>query len=117
MDREKLLEALIIMAGADGSVARGEIELLARRCAQWGIAEERFGAMLSRCLDQEVDLDLPADLESRRAMLRQLVRMMGADGHLAIEEKKLFAAAAAAMDISDREVDELIDEVMQDPLG
>lgn len=47
-------------------------------------------------------------------MLRDLIRMMAADGDLADVEKDLFATAAAKMEISEDELNQIIDSVLLD---
>ena len=51
----------------------------------------------------------------RMEMLTSVVRMMGADGELHETEKELFALIAAKMELSNNEVNEVIDRAMADP--
>ena len=45
-------------------------------------------------------------------MLKELIHMMAADGELAETEKQLFATAAARMDISGDELNDIIDSIL-----
>ena len=57
-------------------------------------------------------LEVPEDASEREELLRDLIRVMAADGHLDESEKRLFALAAAKMSISAADIERLIDETL-----
>ena len=57
-------------------------------------------------------LEVPSGQSEREALLRDLIRIMAADGRLDEGEKRLFALAAAKMSISAADVERLIDETL-----
>lgn len=112
MDRVQLFENIVVMALADGGISRDEFNLLSDRCQQWGIADHQFREAIDRASSPNAEFHIPADAEARRNLLRETVQMMGADGLLAEGEKRLFAIAAAAMQISSDELNAIIDSVI-----
>jgi len=48
-------------------------------------------------------------------MLSDLIRVMAADGQLSEVEKRLFALAAAKMNVDRKELDHLIDDLIGKP--
>jgi hypothetical protein len=71
-------------------------------------------AAIEYALSNETYLAIPSGSEERQEMLRDLIRMMAADGDLADVEKDLFATAAAKMEISEDELNQIIDSVLLD---
>ncbi|MFV1965067.1 MAG: TerB family tellurite resistance protein [Pirellulaceae bacterium] len=103
---------LLIMAAADGALTEREIKFLMNRSARWGITEEEFSKAVAYALSDKAELRVPTQEPERHSMLRDLIRMMAADGELADVEKQLFAAVAAKMKMSDNELNALIDSVL-----
>ena len=119
MDSEKLqkrrqrLRNLVVMALADGSLGEREVNLVADRCAELGLDEYDMRKAVEFGLGDDAALELPNDDEDREDLMRDLIRMMAADGHLDESEKRLFALAAAKMSISASHVERLIDETLE----
>ena len=111
MEPLELFRNLFIMAAADGKLTEDEVQFLSLRSARWGITNAQFTAALKGAHEPGAQLTIPADHEQRRAMLCELVRLMGVDGELATVEKELFAVAAAAMDLRPNELDEILDKL------
>lgn len=105
------LRNLLVMAATDGSLSESEIQLLTERCRKWGISDSVLGEAISYALSDEAELVLPPRPAERREMLRDLVKMMAADGTLAETEMNLFAVAAVQMGISDTELNQIIDSL------
>lgn len=112
MAPKDLLRNLLVMAASDGSINHGEMELLADRCAQWGITDDEFGEMIEQAVGGKIELQIPPDPRDREELLRELVHMMAADGQLAVTEKQLFATAAAVMKITPGRLDQIIDQAI-----
>jgi uncharacterized tellurite resistance protein B-like protein len=106
------LKNLVIMASADGSLTEREIALLVDRCAELGMGELELEKAVSFALSDEAALKLPTQHADKIAMLSDLMRVMAADGQLSEVEKRLFALAAAKMNIDRDEIDKLIDRLV-----
>lgn len=115
MDRKSLLTNLVAMAAADGSFSEQEIEMILERAVAWGIEDPQLADLLSDVVaNPESSIQIPATREQCVELLEELVRMMAADGYLADTEKAMFAAAAAHMDITHRELDQLIADITRE---
>jgi uncharacterized tellurite resistance protein B-like protein len=106
------LTNLLVMAAADGSLNEPEIKFLLNRSARWGISRDDFSQALEYACSRRAELRLPGDRAERIAMLKDLIRVMAADGALTETEKRLFATAAAKMRLSKAELDDVIDSVV-----
>jgi len=56
---------------------------------------------------------LPKEKSEQMRMLGDLIRIMAADGDLDEIEKRLFALAAAKMNVTQKELDELITKLVK----
>lgn len=106
------LKNLVIMASADGSLSEREIALLVDRCSELGLAESDLGKAVEFALSDEASLKLPTDRAEQMEMLADLIRIMAADGELSEVEKRLFALAAAKMNVDRKELDKMIDKLL-----
>jgi uncharacterized tellurite resistance protein B-like protein len=97
MDRVALFKNLIVMASADGRMSQGEVEMLSVRAERWGLSEADVAAAIEHAKG--------ADFET----LRELIRVMAADGEMSEIEKRLLALASVAMEIEPEEFDEILD--------
>ena len=105
---------LIIMAAADGRMRESELRLLAHRAAEWGITDEQFEDAIDDAISGRAELTVPKDPQERIQLLKELVRMMAADGHLSESEKELFALFSSVVGINEEALNTLIDEVLGD---
>ncbi|MDE0865624.1 MAG: TerB family tellurite resistance protein [Rubripirellula sp.] len=110
--RRQHLRNLVLMAFADGSLGEREVNLVADRCIDLGLDNYDLSQAIKSGLSDEATLDVPADVSERESLMRDLIRMMAADGRLDEREKRLFALAAAKMSISAATVERLIDETL-----
>ena len=113
MDRERLLRTMLAMATADGRISREELLLMADRAAAWGISTEQISLALEDAADGKLLLDLPSDPNEQRTLMREMVRIIGADGVMHPSEQALFAGLAVRMGLVAEEVDQIIDEVIR----
>ena len=111
--RQKRLRNLVVMAFADGSLGEREVNLVADRCAQLGLDEYDLQQAIQFGLGDEAALEIPDDRVDCESLLRDLIRMMAADGTLEEGEKRLFALAAAKMSMTAADVERLIDETLE----
>lgn len=114
MSSFQLLRNLIAMAAADNRLTKSEMELLADRCVRWGLSTSDFQAALDLALQGDLSVEIPAAADERELLLRELLHMMAADGHLDDREKRLFARAFALMELPDHRLDELIDQELSE---
>ncbi|MDB4557696.1 TerB family tellurite resistance protein [bacterium] len=100
------------MAFADGSLGEREVNLVADRCVELGLDDYDLSLAIKSGLSDGAMLEVPSGQSEREALLRDLIRIMAADGRLDEGEKRLFALAAAKMSISAADVERLIDETL-----
>ena len=106
------LRNLMIMAFADGSLTQSELEFLSDRSVQWGLSEADFTAAVEFALSDEAELQIPPHKQDRIDLLQDLIRTMAADGQLAEIEKRVFAMAAAVMELPEGELERIINSVL-----
>ena len=111
--RRQQLRNLVVMAFADGTLGEREVNLVADRCAELGLDEYDLQKAVEFGLGDEAALELPSGQAAREALMRDLVRMMAADGVLDESEKRLFALAAAKMSMTAADVESLIDQTLE----
>ena len=111
--RRRDLRNLVVMAMADGSLSEREVHLLADRCSELGLDEYDLQKAIEFGLDDEAALVIPTELSERESIMKDLVRMMAADGKLEEGEKRLFALAAVRMNLSDADLDRIVDETLK----
>lgn len=113
MDLPSQLRNLLVMAAADGSLTEREIKFLSDRCQKWSLSESEFADAICYAISEGAKLQIPDEHQLRVDMLRDLIRMMAADGELAQVEKELFARAAVHMGFSPAELQQIIDSVVK----
>ena len=62
----------------------------------------------------EIQLEVPEDYDDRVLLLKEMIRLMAADGEMAEMEKGLCARASAKMDFNSIQFGELLDEVIRE---
>ncbi len=112
MDALGHLKNIVVMAIADGALGEEEVAFLSDRCVELGIGEVELQQALRYALGDAPALHLPQERGQQEQLLRDLIRMMAADGVLAESEKRLFALAAAKMRIDTAQLHALIDDVV-----
>lgn len=105
---------LFVMAAVDGRITSGEIALLTERAVQWNISDEDFHEALEYAQSPAASMIIPPTKQERISLLSELIQLMAVDGKLAEIEKDLFAVAAAQMEITDAELNKLLDELLGD---
>lgn len=111
-DRTRVLRNLVVMAMADGSIGEREVAMMADRCHELGLGEAELSHAIRFGLGDDAALELPSSSEERDALMIDLIRMMAADGVLEEGEKRLFALAAARMEMSPEHLDRLLSQAM-----
>ena len=100
---------LLTMAAADKRMNEAELGSLSERAFELGISQEEFHNALQKAVVSEGELAIPTNPADRRALLKDLIRMMAADGVLDDREKELFAHVAATMELETDELHQVID--------
>lgn len=113
-ERQRHLRNIVVMALADGSIGQREVERVADRCVELGLGQADLQSALAFGLGDDAALELPAAQSAREALLADLISVMAADGHLAESEKRLFALAAARMNIVGERLDQIITSVVRE---
>lgn len=113
MDRMKKFKNLLVMAMADGGISEREIRFLSERSARWGLTDSQFAEAVQFALSNPGQLEIPQRRAERIEMLQDLLQTMAADGQLSEVEKRVFATAAAVMEISSVDVNRLIDDLLK----
>jgi hypothetical protein len=114
MEFKEQFRNLLIMAAADGAMSEAELRLLSDRAVEWGITDDEFEQAIHYALTSNPVLQIPSDEYERRIVLKDLVRMMAADGQMSDSEKKLFATLSAVLNMTGVELNSLIDEVLDE---
>jgi uncharacterized tellurite resistance protein B-like protein len=112
MSQSDLFRNLLLMAAVDGRMSEAEFRLLSHRAAEWGITDEQFEQAIQDAIAGKAELTIPTDPAERTELLKEMIRIMAADGHMAEEQKQLFALAASVLDVSMEELNRLIDAVL-----
>jgi uncharacterized tellurite resistance protein B-like protein len=112
-ERVRQLRNLVVMAMADGSIGEREVAYVAERCHELGLGEQELNHALRYGLGDDAALELPNDTAQRESLMVDLIRMMAADGRLDESEKRLFALAAARMELSTEDLNRLIDSTLE----
>ena len=109
MNRADMFKNLVLMAACDGKLADEEAALLGSRAVRWGLTQEQVDDAIDNANQPDYQLVIPVTHIERVEMIRELIRMMAADGELHHVEKRLCAAAAAVMEIAPEEFDQILD--------
>jgi DnaJ-domain-containing protein 1 len=115
MKTSEFFKALVIMAVSDGKLSAEELALLSQRATRWGISQSEFDTSIREARAADAAMSLPHTKGERHQLLREMIQVMAADGDLADIEKNLFAVAAATMQISDDELNQIFDAVLPPP--
>jgi hypothetical protein len=112
MHRKDSLRYLLLMAAVDGRLDREELMLLTDRALLWGVTDDEFEAILDEASAGTTELLLPITHDEKMRTLVSMIDMMAADGHVTDQEKLLFAKLAIHMNISNTQVEEIIDTAL-----
>jgi uncharacterized tellurite resistance protein B-like protein len=112
MNRFEMFKNLMMMAAADRNFTEEEVQLLSLRASRLGVTDRQFDEAIRLATSGEMQLSIPDTRDEQLKLLRELIEVMAADGELAPEEKQLFASAAARMEITEDELNDLIDQML-----
>jgi uncharacterized tellurite resistance protein B-like protein len=109
----QLFQNLVNLAASDCRFTDEELEFLAERAQRWGIAFDDFDEAIAGVSTGQIRINLPDSKHERTELMREMIRMMAADGELADIEKRLCAVASAKMDFTTSEFDLILDSVLE----
>lgn len=112
MQKFEFFKNLMVLAASDGSFTDEEVAFLAQRSARWGISDTQFGEAMKFAISPDAHVSIPPTKLERHQLLMEMVRMMAVDGDLAEIEKNIFAVAAATMQVSDDELNDILNSVL-----
>lgn len=112
LSKVELFYNLVLLASADGRFTEEEVAYLAQKAEHWDIPSDEVEAALAGASTGEAELIIPEGREDRLQLLREMIRLMAADGHLADVEKRICATASAAMDFNGIEFDNILQSVL-----
>jgi uncharacterized tellurite resistance protein B-like protein len=110
--RRLRLRNIVVMAFADGSLGEREVNLVADHCADLGLDHEDLRRAVEFGLDDGAAIEVPNDQTEREWLMKDLIRMMAADGRLDESEKRLFALVAVKMSMTAADIERLLDQVL-----
>ena len=114
MNKLEVFRSLINFAAVDGKFAQEELEFLAIRANAWNIPDDEFDTALAGLSEGEIEINVPEKYEDRVALMKEMVKLMAADGELAEQEKNLCAVASGRMDFTSEQFDQILDEVIRE---
>jgi uncharacterized tellurite resistance protein B-like protein len=113
MEKLELFQNLVNMAAADGKFLDSEVEFLVNRAEKWGVSNEEFESMLVGIRTQGAAFELPESQPAKVELLKEMIRMIAADGELHAIEKEILATASAQMGFSTNEFAMILDSVIE----
>ena len=103
---------LLAMAAADERMNEAELGFLSERAFELGITQDQFHDAMQIAVTSKAEIAIPKGAADRRALLKDLLLMMAADGNLDKREQDLFGHVAAAMGIETDELHRVIDTLI-----
>lgn len=103
----KLARDLTAMAIADGHATQEEMEAVRSICQLEGVDESKLMEALQGGYDK-VDQEMPKTADERKAYLKDIIMLIGADGYAAPQEAYLFQIIAGRMGLNQMDVLSLI---------
>ena len=114
MDAVQLFSNLVNLAAVDGKFAEAEIKFLVSRAHSLGLPDDEFETALVGISEGQIEISIPEDHSDRVHLLKEMIRLMAADGEMAEMEKEFCARASAKMDFNVDEFQRLLEEVIDE---
>ena len=112
MDKLSIFHSLVNLAAADKKFTEEEVRFLLERAEQWNIPTEEFEVALAGVSEGNIEVVIPESHHDRVVLLKEMIRLMAVDGHLAGVEKDLCATASGKMEFSGEQFSQILDEVL-----
>lgn len=114
MDKLEVFQSLINFAAVDGKFSQEELEFLAIRANAWNIPDDEFETALAGLSEGHIEINMPDEYEQRVVLMKEIIKLMAADGELAEQEKNLCAVASGRMDFTAEQFSQILDEVIRE---
>ena len=114
MDRIELFSSLVNLAAADGKFTDEEVQFLAERAERWNIPKGEFETALAGISEGDFEFKVPEDYQQRVEMMKEMLRLVAADGDLAPIEKHVCSVVAGKMDFNGPEFEAILQEVIDE---
>ncbi len=112
MDNLSIFHSLVNLAAADNKFTDEEVRFLIERAEQWNIPTSEFETALAGLSEGTLEVTIPESHESRVVLLKEMIRLMAVDGHLAKMEMQLCATASGKMDLTSQQFSDILDDVL-----
>ena len=112
MEKLEIFHSLVNLAAIDRKFTDEEIQFLVDRANRWNIPTSEFETALAGLSEGTVEVTIPESHEDRVILLKEMIRLMAADGDLADQEKRLCAQASGRMDFTSQQFAQILDEVI-----
>jgi uncharacterized tellurite resistance protein B-like protein len=112
MEKTDLFANLVNLAAADNKFTEEEVRFLVDRANRWGISNDEFETIMAGIEEGGIQLQVPDTYDGRIELLKEMLRLMAADGELAAVEKSLCARVSNRMNLSTEEFKSIVDEVI-----
>ena len=114
MDRVELFHSLVHLAASDGKFTDEEVQFLAERAEQWDIPKGEFETALAGITSGNLEFKVPEAYEDRVEMMKEILRLIAADGELADMEKHVCSVIAGKMDFNSGEFESVLNSVLKE---
>lgn len=112
MSKLDLFHNLVNLAAADKRFTEEEIKFLVDRAEKWGISNDEFETAMVGISTGQIEVNIPDDHADRVEMMKEMLRLVAVDGHLAELEKRICAQASGKMDFTTQQFNQILDEVI-----
>ena len=114
MDKLELFRNLVNLAAADTKFTDEEVQFLAERAERWEISNDEFETTIAGIYEGGIDLQLPEAHSDRVTLMKEMIRLMAADGEIAEMEKHLCSVASSKMDFTSQQFNEILQSVIDE---
>ena len=114
MDKLELFRNLVNLAAADKKFTEEEVQFLAERAERWEVPQDEFEATIAGIAEGGLDLTLPEKHDDRVELMKEMIRLMAADGDIAEMERHLCALASSKMDFTGKQFEEILQSVIDE---
>lgn len=114
MDKLELFRNLVNLAAADKKFTEEEVLFLAERAERWEIPQDEFETTIAGIAEGGLDLNLPENHDDRVELMKEMIRLMAADGDIAEMERHLCALASSKMDFTGKQFEEILQSVIDE---
>ncbi|MDB2685760.1 hypothetical protein N9Y42_00940 [Mariniblastus sp.] len=112
MDKLSIFHSLVNLAASDKKFTDEEVRFLIERAEQWNIPTSEFETALAGLSEGNIEVTIPESHHDRVVLLKEMIRLMAVDGHMADVEKDLCATASGKMEFTSHQFSQILDEVL-----